>query len=432
MIDGTWATATISGSGTYSPSTQQPNGGAIYITVNVGGDITGTFDYVAKYEPSDGEWYGTSAKVGGSVTVREEVHAGELWLKGDITTFTLTPGLPYSWSCVLDADLGETHAYTTNGSDISADFGWEGACSGSASVGIPPNYTWTLLPGGSGAGTWNGIASECISGKTEFAGSGTGVVSVASASSSITLAEDPSPIATLEYDFDYADAEVIIARYAHNPGENPDRPTLHKFIQVDTSATDPDIVWDEITLKLHYADEEAGAAGIDEETFLMYRWDGAEWVELAECGVNTDSNYVWGALTDLGVYSAQGEPTFITCNSEGEPKTVFGVGEVVYVAGAGLAISNDYSLWIQQAPVDEGDQLVDTTDPSGAQEVAQTDSAGRLAVTAVGSLAPTAEGAYLVIADSLGFGEMTNLYDRTSDTTDALSARGISTLFWLK
>jgi hypothetical protein len=429
-ISGAWGAVSITGNGTYNPATRKATGGTINVTVNVTGDIGGTFSYSAIYRPSDGKWYGTSAKVGGSVTVGGEVHAGELWLKGDIATFELS-GLPIpdTWTCSLNADLGDTHGYTTNGSNISADFGWSGACTGD--VQITGLNTWAAL-NGSGSGIWNGIASECLSGKTEFAGSGTGLVTLATGPGTVTLANGSSPTATLEYDFDYANAEVIIADYAHNPGENPDRPTLHRFVQVDTSATEPDIVWSEISLKLHYADEEAGAAGIDEETFLMYRWDGTNWVVLADCGVNSESNYVWGALEDFGVYSAQGDPTFITCDSGGDPKTAFGVGDVVYVTGAGLAPSNDYSLWIQRAPIEEGDALMETADPSGAQESVLTDAAGRLAVTAVGTLIPTAEGTYQVIADSHAFGDITNRYDRASDTTGTLAFKGIATLLLLK
>ena len=391
-LAGTWNAISITGNGTYSFTTQKPTSGTIYINVTTAGDIPATFNYVAKLNPADETWYGTSALISGTVDIDGTPHPADLWLKGDMTSFNLF--LPTAWNCTLSAKEGMTHGYTTDGSEISADFGWSGACSGALSLGIG---TWTVTSG-SGSGTWAGVATECLGGKTEFAGSGSGSVSVAASPTQ----------ATITYDF-AEDGEIILAKYASNPGGIPTNNTLHKYIQVDSNVTTPDIAWSNTELRIYYTDVEAALSYIDEETFKMCRWDGTNWNELAGCGVNTESNYVWGSLTSFSVYSIQGHSTFYTCDSNGVAKTHFEIGETVYVTGSGLGYDTDYNIWIQDAPVADGDSLVSAEDPSGVPESVTTSTNGTLAVTAIWTVSGLYPGDFQVTLENPEFGGATSL-----------------------
>lgn len=407
-LDGVWGATSISGDGTYDLFTRKPDSGTILITVAATGDITGNFNYVATYHAATDRWYGTSAEITGTVNVEGTPHPAKLWLKGDILNFEFTDfeshppfGLiPTAWRCDVHADLGVTHGYTTDGSNLSADFGWDGSCAGPVSVWLG---TWTV-PGGTGAGSWEGVASECLGGKTEFAGSGYGVVSLAA-----------SPLAaSLEFDFG-ANAYLLLTKLKANPGVNPERAVLHKYIQVDSSVTTPDIDWDEVTLQIHYYDEELAVSGMDEESLSMYRLEGSNWVEMALGGVNAEINFVWAALDQFGIYCVQGDSTFFTCDGEGTPQSEFGNGQSVYVSGRGLGFEQSYRLWVQTDEVADGDLLQPDDDPTGAQELVSSDAQGTLAVTSVGRLALSAQGGYRIVADRIGWQSVAGRLDEVAD-----------------
>ena len=94
-------------------------------------------------------------------------------------------------------------------------------------------------------------------------------------------------------------ATVTVARYEDNPGGLP--PTgssslnpLDKYIDVyvpDTTKTT------ETEIKLYYTDAEVAAAGVDEESLRLFWWDGSDWNECSDSGVNIDSDYMWAKIT---------------------------------------------------------------------------------------------------------------------------------------
>ncbi|MFP3898438.1 MAG: CFI-box-CTERM domain-containing protein [Dehalococcoidia bacterium] len=94
-------------------------------------------------------------------------------------------------------------------------------------------------------------------------------------------------------------ATVTLARYGDNPGAVPRCLTaLGKYI--DAYIADTGSV-DEIEIRLHYSDAEAGVAGVDEESLWLFWWDGTEWVQCSDSGVNTGgtggySGYIWARL----------------------------------------------------------------------------------------------------------------------------------------
>ena len=95
-------------------------------------------------------------------------------------------------------------------------------------------------------------------------------------------------------------AMIIVARYPDNPGGDapPDFNALGKYIDVyvpDTGAVT------QIEIRFYYTDDELDEAGIDEESLQLFRWDGSEWVQCSDNGVNTAgiyrySGYMWAKI----------------------------------------------------------------------------------------------------------------------------------------
>jgi hypothetical protein len=96
-------------------------------------------------------------------------------------------------------------------------------------------------------------------------------------------------------------ATVTVAQYEENPGGSA--PTgfssLDKYIDVyvpDTTEVT------ELEIRLYYTDAELAAAGVDDESLLqLLWWDGAEWDECSDSGVNTTSTngysgYMWAKI----------------------------------------------------------------------------------------------------------------------------------------
>jgi hypothetical protein len=97
-------------------------------------------------------------------------------------------------------------------------------------------------------------------------------------------------------------ATVTVAQFADNPGGYS--PTgfnsLDNYIDVYVpyvgEVTD-------IEIRLYYTDAELAAANISEESLRLFWWDGAEWSECSESGVNTTSTsgysgYMWAKIRD--------------------------------------------------------------------------------------------------------------------------------------
>jgi len=211
-VSGTWRATSITGSGTFNPLTGDATGGSISITIEVTGDITATYTYVAELYPGLGKWHGTSAVVEGTITVDGVEHPAKLWLKGDFTSFDFSSS---GWSCELGCPVGGTHGATTDGSEIVADFGWSGTCTGDVTVDLLSG-TWSIT--GSGSGTWEGVASGCLASKIESIGVGTGTVS---------LTGSPM-IASLSYEVNKP-GSIILAQYKTNPGNPPNRKDLRQI-----------------------------------------------------------------------------------------------------------------------------------------------------------------------------------------------------------
>ncbi len=96
-------------------------------------------------------------------------------------------------------------------------------------------------------------------------------------------------------------ATVTVASYGDNPGDAPICLTpLDKYIDVYTPDTG-DV--DDIEIRLYYTSSEVAAAGVDEASLRLFWWDGTEWVQCSDGGVDTDgadgySGYIWARITE--------------------------------------------------------------------------------------------------------------------------------------
>jgi len=99
-------------------------------------------------------------------------------------------------------------------------------------------------------------------------------------------------------------ATVTVAGYEDNPGGSA--PTGFKATGKYTDVYVPDTTEaNELEIRLYYTDDEA--KDFDEESLRLFWWDGEDWVQCSDSGVNSDSNYMWAkirnntipSLTDL-------------------------------------------------------------------------------------------------------------------------------------
>jgi len=415
-VTGNWAVTSIDGFGTYSYPPTKVTSGQVTVGVSVTGEIEGEFDFVCRFYPGEGEngtWYGTSASVSGTVTVDGVDHPATLWLKGYFDTFNLVGFPPTGWEATLSCPQGDTHGWTTDGSEMMADFGWTGACSGSVTwAGGLTGSWWTSS--GTGLGTWDGVSNTCLAGKTEYTGSGAGQVS---------LPMSPEEV-TLDYDMS-EDGDFILARYDSNPGSMPDtRHILSRFVQVDSSVISPETNWESVELQIEYTDAEITGATLNENTLALYWWGSSsgQWEKVSGSWVNPEENFVTGSLDHFSIYSIQGDPLVIySCDDMGIPKDEFDEGESVYVTGSGLVPDTDYHLWVQSAGITEGAELIADNDLSEAQELVTTDSNGNFEPVEIWEILGLDFGEYefSIVADNQASGAV-GTFNAADDELDSV------------
>ncbi len=106
--------------------------------------------------------------------------------------------------------------------------------------------------------------------------------------------------------------EIDVEKYTSNPGgKTPFKPV--KFIDVKLNDSSN---LDYIFLKVYYTDSEI--SGLNESSLKLYWWNGSEWIQCSDTGVNETGNYVWANITSTSI------PTLSqltgTVFSPGEPK----------------------------------------------------------------------------------------------------------------
>jgi hypothetical protein len=82
-----------------------------------------------------------------------------------------------------------------------------------------------------------------------------------------------------------------------------------------------------VIIKVYYTDSEVSAAGIDESTLRLFKWNGSSWIKFdgpLVGGVNTIANYVWANVTSFslfGVFGSEVTPTTTTIPTMVSPLT---------------------------------------------------------------------------------------------------------------
>jgi hypothetical protein len=76
--------------------------------------------------------------------------------------------------------------------------------------------------------------------------------------------------------------------------------TALKFIAVQITGFDSGTAH----IELYYTDAEVAAAGLNENSLLLYYWDGTEWVLCDNSGVDTYNNFVYGDIPVEALYRA--------------------------------------------------------------------------------------------------------------------------------
>ena len=122
---------------------------------------------------------------------------------------------------------------------------------------------------------------------------------------------------------DKADTEVVVTGTATVTvapyDENPGGPALTSFNSLDkyTDVYVPDTTEvTELEIRLYYTDAEVAAANVSEESLQLFWWDGTDWVQCSNSGVNTASTngysgYMWAKIrttTTPSLADLQGTP----------------------------------------------------------------------------------------------------------------------------
>lgn len=140
-----------------------------------------------------------------------------------------------------------------------------------------------------------------------------------------------------------------------------------------------------------------------------------------------DETYGHGLLNALAAVKEAVGWNVTSCNETGSEKNFFAPGDKVYVKGR-LAPSTTYKAWIQDDPVNDGDELNTTEDPSELQEIIITDNKGDfgpLEIWNISSQATATNKEYDIVMDKQDDGSDTGKYTSELDGFDSASTAGI-------
>jgi len=99
---------------------------------------------------------------------------------------------------------------------------------------------------------------------------------------------------------------------------------LDKYLDIEISENINDSLTN-ATIKLYYNDSEISSAEVIENTLRLYRWDGSNWNQLSNSGVDTTEKYIWGVVDQFSIFGAFGDSS-ITSGSENPSESNTGGG----------------------------------------------------------------------------------------------------------
>lgn len=124
-------------------------------------------------------------------------------------------------------------------------------------------------------------------------------------------------------------------------------------------------------------------------------------------------------------------PVITSCTQAGNEMNQFAPNTSVYVKGSGLDPNTNYTIWIQNDPVNESDTLVVSENPTNAStpKNVTTDTSGNLTATLIWSIpegTPVTHHEYDIVFDKQDDGGNTGKYNSASDGIDSASAVGVT------
>lgn len=133
----------------------------------------------------------------------------------------------------------------------------------------------------------------------------------------------------------------------------------------------------------------------------------------------------------FSIYCTYTARTVTSCNSAGLETNEFAPGENVSVKAEGLEADTDYTIWIQDNPVEEGEALVTGDDPSGEGEAAieevRTNETGHFGPTLIWEIPDTAavtHDQYDIVVNK-GSDKVDENYNAADDGMDSATVAGI-------
>jgi len=295
-VSGTFSVTNGAMSGTYNTNPPYETlTGTSTADFNISGDVSVTSTFIGTYDPSDQLTHSTTVPGPCTLTIGGIPHTATIYGKGTSSNFVIEPpGYPNPSQVTFDfAASGEI--WTTDGSNIFVHATGSGSGNATESWPAPGQYQLTDF---TVSGSWTGTAQNLESAPQTS--------DVTPGSGTVTLPGAQGTVAQLDYST-IGSGTILLAQYQGNPGGNPVKTALGKYVEVDTSIINPEITWP-VQLRVYYTDAEVAAAGLNESSLRMYRWDGSSWNVVADSGVDTTQNYVWANLYSFSGYGPMGDP----------------------------------------------------------------------------------------------------------------------------
>ena len=199
---------------------------------------------------------------------------------------------------------------------------------------------------------------------------------------------------------------------------SPEKPVVNQSVTFDASSSyDPDGFI--VSYEWEFGD---GNVTITDNPIITHSYSsaGTYTVNLTV----TDNDGLKASISrQLTVSPTTPIPAITSCDAQGNEKNQFMPGENVYVKGCGLEPNTQYKIWIQDDPVELGDELIAEEDPSGYQELITTNETGCFDPTLIWSIdinATPTFNKYDIVIDKVDGN--TGVFDSADGIDDAVVA----------
>jgi len=157
---------------------------------------------------------------------------------------------------------------------------------------------------------------------------------------------------------------VTVVKYENNPSGPPSSAftVIGKYVDVSTDIPPENVSWP-IEIRIYYNENEVVKAGVSESSLRIFYWNGNNWVQEPDSGVDIENNYVWARVTHLSVFTPMALPSielstgwnlvgFTVTNENNTPDNLF-FGQTYYI-WRWNAENKKYVSPLSTAPVELG------------------------------------------------------------------------------